>query len=64
MEHVNSLNFSSWNGDDVQAMIDQVVLKTGNQTIRAEKFFVGDLNVTNNLEITGKTLSDNSVKPA
>ena len=37
-------------------MIDQVVLKTGNQTVRAQKTFVNDLIVEHNLEINGNNL--------
>ena len=43
----------NWNGKDVKEMIDQVVLKTGNLTVRAKKTFLGDLDIQGNLQISG-----------
>lgn len=54
VEHVGHLKVNNWNGKDVKEMVDQVVLKTGNQTVRAKKTFLGDLDILGNLQISGR----------
>ncbi|XP_057372863.1 uncharacterized protein LOC130693696 [Daphnia carinata] len=51
--NVGHLNVTKWNGKDVKEMVDQVVLKTGNQTVRAKKTFRGDWDIQGNLNISG-----------
>lgn len=53
IEKVGQLKIKEWNGKDVKKMVDQVVLKTGNQTVGAKKEFLADLNVQGNLQING-----------
>lgn len=50
---VSHLNVTKWNGKDVKEMVDQVVLKTGNQTVVAKKTFLGDWDIQGNLNISG-----------
>ena len=53
VEHAGHLNVSTWNGKDVRSMVDQVVFKTGNQTVRAKKIFTSDWDVKGNLQVMG-----------
>lgn len=50
---VSHLNVTKWNGKDVKEMVDQVVLKTGNQKVVAKKTFLGDWDIQGNLNISG-----------
>ena len=53
VKHVDHLKVNNWNDKNVKEMVDQVVLKTGNQTVRAKKTFLGDLIIQGNLQISG-----------
>lgn len=56
VEPVARVNISKWNGKNLQEIVDQVVLKTGNQTVKATKHFIADLNIQGNLEVKSKLL--------
>ena len=49
------LDVVNWNGQDSQQLVDNVVVKTGSQTINGRKIFNGQLEIQNNLNVTGKT---------
>ena len=54
VKHVGHLKVNNWNGKDVKEMVDQVVLKSGNQRlITAKKTFLGDLDILGDLKISG-----------
>jgi len=49
------LDVVNWNGQDSQQLVDNVVVKTGSQTIKGRKIFNGHLEIQNNLNVTGIT---------
>ncbi len=53
VENVGHLKVTIWNGEDVQYMVNQVVLKTGNQTVKGKKTFIGDWSIHGNLHVNG-----------
>ena len=53
MDHVGHVQLEEWNGRDVQELVDQVVQRTGPQTMNNTKNFIGDLIVQGNVALTG-----------
>lgn len=57
IEHAGHVNMKEWNGRDSHYLVQQVVLKTGPQTMNSSKTLYGDLLVQGNLVVTGNILN-------